>query len=42
MGKRLVMKCAFLEDAASKNQKMLDRAYKIENYLFNHEIGGAR
>ena len=35
--KRLVMKGAFVKDAASKNQKMLDKAYKIGNSLFNHE-----
>lgn len=40
--KRLVMKGAFVKDAASKNQKMLDKAYKIGNSLFNHEIGGLR
>ena len=40
--KRLVMKGAFVKDAASKNQKMLDKAYKIGNSLVIHEIGGAR
>ena len=33
---------AFVKDVASKNQKMLDKAYKIGNSLFNHEIGGVR
>jgi multimeric flavodoxin WrbA len=37
--KRLVMKGAFVMDAASKNPKMLEKAYKMGNSLFNHEIG---
>lgn len=40
--KRLVMKGAFLKDAASKNQKLLDKAYKIGNSLVNSEMGATR
>ena len=35
--KRLVMTGAFVKDAASKNQKMLDKAYNIGNSLINHQ-----
>lgn len=35
--KRLVLKGAFVKDAASKNQKILHRAYTIGNNLLNHE-----
>ena len=40
--KRVVMTGAFVKDAASKNQKMLDKAYKIGNSLFNNDERGAR
>jgi len=30
---------AFVKDVAFKNQKILDKVYKIGNRLFNHEIG---
>lgn len=40
--KTLVMIGAFVKDAASKNQKMLDKAYGIGNSLYNCETGGVR
>lgn len=40
--KRLVMKGAFAKDAASKNQKILVKAYNIGNSLINHQTGGVR
>jgi multimeric flavodoxin WrbA len=40
--KRLVMTGAILKEVASKNHKMLNKAYRIGYNLSNHEIGGVK